>query len=310
MKNKPKDISTSIRARLLNLSRQNGEEFQYVLTRYAGERLLYRLGCSPHRNRFILKGATLFIVWSGTPHRETRDLDLLGSGEPLADGLLSAFREVCSENADDGLLFLQDTMTTEVMREDEEYRGLRLKMTAMLGTAKIPVQVDVGFGDAVTPEALETELPTSLGLPAARLRAYPRETVVAEKLHVIAKRGMSNSRLKDYFDLWHLLRNFEFGGATLSRAIRATFSRRETELPQGIPAGLSYEYTKDPGRVRGWRGFLSKSRLDASKLPSLDVIGDEVAAFVLPVLTSLFESAELDARWDSSTQKWKPERHD
>jgi predicted nucleotidyltransferase component of viral defense system len=214
----PRDIGASVRARLLRLARERGEDFQLLLTRYASERLLYRLSTSRHGPAFVLKGAALFTLWTGKPHRATRDLDLLGSGDPSVERVRKILREVLAlETEDDGVRFDGDSLDVGPIREEQEYGGIRARVTARIATAKVRLQVDVGFGDAITPEAVVTDFPSLLDFPAARLRAYPRETVVSEKLQAMVQLGLASSRMKDLYDLVVLSRMFEFEGESLVR---------------------------------------------------------------------------------------------
>ena len=214
--------AASIRARLLNRARRDGIEFNQMLSRYALERWLYRLSVSPDQNRFVLKGALLFALWFDTPHRPTRDADFLGFMPADAQALRASVDKICALESDDGMRFDPASIAIQEIRKEANYDGLRVNLMAWLGTAKCPVQLDVGFGDAVTPDPEEVEYPTLLAdVPAPRLRVYPRETVVAEKLEAIITLGMRNSRMKDYFDLWVLLRANDFDAALLARAIAA-----------------------------------------------------------------------------------------
>jgi predicted nucleotidyltransferase component of viral defense system len=226
----PSNLAASVRQRLMNAARQQGEDFQLVLTRYLIERLLYRLSQSPHAPRFLLKGALLFALWTGRTHRPTRDLDLLGRGEARPEALAEVFRDLCSLDVQpDGVEFAADTIAVEAIREDQEYQGQRVHVEGRLDNARVRLQVDVGFGDAVTPGAEDVRYPTLLEMPAPQLKAYPRETVVAEKLQAMVMLGMANSRMKDFFDLSVLSSEFDFQGAILCKAIGATFKRRGTE---------------------------------------------------------------------------------
>ena len=236
-------MAASVNARLLQLARQRKVEFQLVLTLYANERLLYRLSLTTGTQSFVLKGATLFALWTGEAHRPTRDLDLLGHGNPQTSHIVEVFKQICQEQVeDDGLQYLPETVTGAVIKEGEEYEGVRIKLIAKLGGITIPVQIDVGFGDAITPAAQEAEMPTLLAMPAAKLLMYPRETVVAEKCQAMVKLGLANSRVKDFYDLWYLATHFDFDGVLLTEAIAATFQRRETELPSEVPLGLTSAY--------------------------------------------------------------------
>ena len=260
MSKAPKDVGASVRARLLRLARERGDDFQLLLTRYANERLLYRLAKSRHAARFVLKGATLFTVWTGQPHRATRDVDLLGFGDPSPDHLRAVFEEVLAEPVeDDGVRFDGTTFDVGPIREDQAYGGMRIVLTAHVTSAKVRLQVDVGFGDVITPGAAAVKFPALLDFPAPELRAYPRETVVAEKLEAMVSLGMANSRMMDFYDLEVLFRTFAFDGALLADAIAATFARRGTPLPSGLPVALTPEFTDDRTKTTQWRAFLRKS---------------------------------------------------
>lgn len=268
----------SIRQRLLDRARMRGEDFQLVLDRFAVERLLYRLSISSHRDQFLLKGALLFALWFDQPHRPTRDADLLGFGPPDAERVAAVIAELCAIEADDGLRFDVGSMVVEPIREEAAYEGLRIRLLAFLGDVRCHVQWDVGFGDAVTPGPADVDYPVLLAdMPAPRLRVYPRETVFAEKLEAIATLGIANSRMKDYFDLLALLREGAMDTAVLADAIRATFLRRATALPQGVPFGLTDAFATDAQKQSQWSAFLRRNRLVA---PGLKAVVDEIRTFV------------------------------
>jgi len=272
------DLAASIHARLLNRARSRSEDFNLVLTRYANERFLYRLSISPARERLWLKGALLFELWFPTPHRPTRDVDFLGLGEMSATSLVAMCAEICRIPGEDGLVFDPDSITAEEIRDTARYGGMRVRVLGRLGTARCHLQLDVGYGDVVTPGAEEAVYPTLIeDQPAPRLLVYPRASVVAEKLEAIVSLGMANSRMKDYFDLLALAREGQAPADDLARAIAATFARRATTVPSGVPIGLSDEFAADPGKQSQWNGFLRKSRLVA---PSLAEVVAEVRAFV------------------------------
>lgn len=264
MRNGPaKNISASVRQRLLNLRQDAGVDYNALLTQYAIERFLYRLSKSELAGRFVLKGAMLFRVWSGSPYRPTKDLDLLGHGEATTDAVADAMRQVIDTPVeDDGLSFDADSMTAAGIREEQEYGGIRVRLVAMLGTARIPMQIDVGFGDVMTPEATVHTYPTLLGMAAPRLRMYPPETVVAEKLQAAVVLGMTNSRMKDYYDLLVIFRTCRLADEVVAKAIAATFSRRQTALPPDLPPGLSDGFGRDPAAKRLWREFLRRLQID------------------------------------------------
>ncbi len=232
--------------------------------RYAIERLLFRIVQSGHYSRFVVKGAMLFPLWSDRVHRPTKDLDLLGHGAPSPQRLAELFQSLCTiEGAGDGLEFNPNTITADEIRQDQEYGGLRVKLLATLAGARIPVQVDVGFGDVVTPAPVEVEYPTLLDMPAPRIRAYTKQSVVAEKLQAMVVLGMQNSRMKDFFDLWVMAKEFAFSGQTLVDAIQATFERRTTDVPHVAPIGLTEEFSGSPDKAIQWQAFLRRSSLDA-----------------------------------------------
>lgn len=269
----------SIHARLLNRARERGEDFNQILVRYGTERFLYRLSTLPvAREGFWLKGAMLFDLWFDVPHRPTRDADFLGFGPIDAAGLAGMVRDICMVQVDDGMAFDPRTVLVEDIREDARYGGLRVRLAGALGKARCAVQLDVGYGDAVTPGPDEVLYPTMLDdLPAPHLRVYPRATVVAEKLEAIVSLGMANSRMKDYYDLRALAKEGRLDDGLLGKAIAATFTRRGTALPQGLPLGLTEEFARDAAKLAQWSAFLGKHRLAA---PSLAQVVGEVAQFL------------------------------
>ena len=262
----PRNVAASVRQRLLNHARTQGRSFDLVLTRYGLERLLYRLSQSAHKNEFVLKGAMLFQAWTEVPNRPTRDLDLLGRGDESIEHLASVFRELCAQVVDeeDGLDFDVESVRGAEIRENQEYGGVRITFKAHLAGARIPFQIDIGFGDVVTAGPVEIEFPTLLDLPAPVLAAYSRESVVSEKYQALVDLGMANTRLKDFFDLYLLSDRFPFGGLALAEAIRATFERRGTALPDGIPSGLSDEFARDRAKQAQWSAFVRKGKLNGA----------------------------------------------
>jgi len=296
-KNKPLNLAASVRQRLLTLSRQRGEEHNLVLTRYAIERLLYRLSKSPHADKFVLKGAMLFSLWTNQQHRPTRDLDLLGRGVSSADELRVIFTAIFKTDVEpDGLRFDPDTMQISEIREDQEYQGLRVRLHAFLGNARIGVQVDVGFGDAVVPAAERATYPTLLEFPAPNLRIYPREAVVTEKFHAMVALGMFNSRLKDFFDIWTMAREFPFNGAKLRRAILATFDRRRTAVPTEEPIALSDEFARSSEKITQWQGFLRSHGLETIA-PDLAMVVADLIRFLMPPVLAVSAGEDYDKHW-------------
>jgi predicted nucleotidyltransferase component of viral defense system len=251
---------------LLNLAHAQGRSFDLVLTRYGLERLLYRLSRSAHKDEFVLKGAMLFQAWTEVPNRPTRDLDLLGRGDESIEHLASVFRQLCAQvvEEEDGLVFDVESVRGAEIRGNQEYGGVRLTLTAHLAGARIPLQTDIGFGDVVTAGPVEIEFPTLLDMPAPVLAAYSRESVVSEKYQALVELGIANTRLKDFFDLYLLCDRFPFDGSALAEAIRATFGRRATALPDGTPTGLSDQFAQDRAKQAQWSAFVRKGKLDGA----------------------------------------------
>ena len=277
-----RNLAASVRARLKNRADATQEDYNLLLTRYGLERLLYRLSVSPHASNFLLKGALLFLLWHELPHRPTSDADLLGFGAADLDSVVAVFREVCAVTCDDGMHFNTGSIRGEVIRKQAGYGGVRVEIQATLDGAQLALQVDVGFGDVVTPSALTVTYPVLLDdQPAPQLRAYPKYTVCAEKLQALCLLGMANTRLKDYFDLWLLLGEGTLDDTLLAQAMAATFVRRDTSLPPGWPLGLTDQFAADAGKQRQWQAFLRKNRLDAPDLAQ--VINDLKAALAQPL---------------------------
>jgi predicted nucleotidyltransferase component of viral defense system len=299
----PKDIAASVRARLLQLAKTRGEDFQLLLTRYANERLLYRLSKSRHASGFVLKGAALFMLWTEKPHRATRDVDLLGFGDPSPDRIRGVLRDVIETKVDDdGLVFDASSLESGAIREEQEYGGIRAVLIARLAAAKIRLQIDVGFGDVITPQAIDVDYPALLEFPAPHLRAYPRETVVAEKLEALVHLGLANSRMKDFYDLMVLSRSFVFEGDLLVRAIRATFGRRKTELPTNLPIGLTAAFAEDPTKRSQWTAFVRKT--GAQDAGDLQTVVAQIIEFAGPALLAAASGTGYAKRW-SPAGAWK-----
>ncbi len=303
----PADLAASVRQRLKNIADAGGQDLQLLLTRYGVERLLYRLSRLEAGRALVLKGAALFYLWDGAASRPTRDVDFLGSGDPSPEALAKLFRAACGVRvAADGLVFASDTVVATVIRGRNAYGGIRVKLTGMLGTARIPLQVDIGFGDAVTPAPRLATFPALLDLPAPRVRAYPAETVVAEKFHAIVALGEANTRLKDFYDLAHLANSREFKGSLLAKAIRATFDRRGTPVPTTVPLALGDAFGRDPARQAQWVAFLSRSRLIDSP-GSLLLLTGRVAQFVMPAAIAAAEESPFRQSW-SPASGWRAVR--
>jgi predicted nucleotidyltransferase component of viral defense system len=296
--------AASVRARLLHRAKRDGDEFQRVLVNYANERLLYRLSRSQHRDAFVLKGASLFALWQTDLPRPTKDIDLLGTGLPSPARLRQLFVDIVSVDVEpDGLTFDPSGVRAQPIREDAVYDGVRVTFVAKLGTAMISMQVDVGFGDAVEPMPEVLSYPTLLDMPAPSLRTYRREVVVAEKFHAMVILGLTNSRMKDYFDIAFLAQHFAFEAQMLSRALRATFSRRKTALPDELPIGLTDRFADDAQKRAQWSAFVRRVR--GTKDASLTQAVSQVRAFVWPVASG---TVPAPARWSGgpgSSPEWQ-----
>ena len=292
------NLSASILARLLVLAKQRGDDYSLVLNRFAMERLLARVSVSPHAERFLLKGALLFSLWYDAPHRPTRDADLLGFGPDDEANLIATFREIAALALGDGIAFSPESVKAQAIREDNTYGGTRLRLEARLGSARCALQVDVGFGDAVTPEPRTMAYPTLLSdFQAPTLRVYPVYTVIAEKYQAMVMLGQANSRMKDFFDLAVIARRTQLEGVTLAAAIAATFARRRTALPAERPLALTRRFSDDPAKARQWQAFLSRNRIEAASLGDTVTLLDEL----------LWPPTQVAAAGSQATATWRPE---
>jgi hypothetical protein len=299
-----RNIGASVRDRLLNKARTEKLDFNLLLTRYVLERMLYRLSISKQRDQFLLKGALLFDLWFDVPHRPTHDADFLGFGSAEIPHIEEIFQDICRIEVEDGIAFQPDTVKAAEIRKEANYAGVRVTLLGMLDSARCAVQIDIGFGDAVVPGPDEVHYPVILGeMPGPHLHVYPRYTVVAEKLEALTSLGMLNSRMKDYFDLWILANHSDFDGQIMSRAVAATFERRRTAVPTGVPIGLSDEFINDAQKGKQWQGFLRKNALDPMSLATVVV---DLRDFLMPVLAAIAAGGSLDYPWRAGTGWQKP----
>jgi predicted nucleotidyltransferase component of viral defense system len=294
-KEPPVNLAASIRARLDILRKRRGVDLELLLSEYAIERLLYRLGMSRHADRFVLKGATLFRVWSGDQARATWDLDLLGRDAGDLKEMAALFKELCSLNGEDGIRYPPDEVIAEEIRIPDEFGGVRIRMEAQLGTIRIPVQIDIGFGDAVVPPAELLDFPTLLNLPAPRILAYAKETVVAEKFEAMISKGAANTRMKDFYDINRLSGIFAFEGEALIASIRATFSRRSHRFEAETPIALEPGFLDQPRQKAAWRAFIRRGRLAAET--DTGEISKSLREFLLPVWQALRQELPFTQRW-------------
>ena len=298
------NIAKSIRGKLLFSSKQQREEFNYTVMNYASDRLLYRLSKSIYRNKFIVKGATIFKIWNRLAHRATKDIDLLGIGDNSISQLTSMFKIICQQPCEeDGIYFDEKSIKGEKIKPEQKYEGVRITLKYYLDTIKNSLQIDIGFGDVIIPEAKEVEFRTFFDLPAPRLRIYPRETVIAEKFQAMVFLGISNSRIKDFYDIWFLAHNFDFDGRILSQAIKATFNRRNTEISTKIPLALTDEFFQDESKQKQWFAFLNKGKLNV-KPSSFEGVINDIHKLVIPPYLAIANNQEFNCIWVADQSQW------
>lgn len=299
-----RDLSQSIRNKLLHRSKQKQVDFNNEVTRYALDRFLYRLSQSEYKNKFILKGATLFKVWNGELHRPTKDLDLLGFGESDISEIEKQIKAVCEIQCEDGIDLYPQSVRGQTIKEDQEYEGIRIYIKYALAKNTGNIQIDIGFGDAITPEPLEIEIPTDLDLPVPCLLIYPRETVVAEKFQAMVSLGISNSRMKDFYDILFLSRNFEFNGQLLKKAIEKTFKRRKTSISDQIPLALTDEFVQDTNKQKAWQAFLKKINIKDEEEDFGKVI-EELQHFLIPPYFAVSSQEVFEKLWLPDRNMWE-----
>ncbi len=290
-------LAQSVQTRLVQHAKKLGVDPNLVLTRFAVERFLYRLSRSPHAERFVLKGALLLLAWLGETIRPTRDADLLGFGDLSDASLETTFREVSAVEVEpDAMTYPGDSIRVAAIRPEDAYGGKRVTLQSHLGAARLRVQVDVGIGDVVSPEPEWLDYPSLLDFPRPRLRAYRPETTIAEKLHAMVVLGSKNSRMRDFFDIYVLSQRVTFEARPLVQALRATFERRHTPLPGGLPLALTGEFATGREKRAQWRGFLGKNGLTTAP-EDLGIVINRVAAFLGPAIDAAGRISDLNATW-------------
>jgi len=299
---KKKNTAASVRAKLKNKAKEKGVELQNLLVRFGNERLLYRLSQSTYQKSFMLKGASLFAIWFNEPHRPTKDMDLLGFGKNDIPTLENIFREICLIDGEDGLDFSADSIKGAEIRAEKTYQGVRITLLAFLDGARIPLQVDIGFGDAVTPQAVPETIETILDLPKPRLRIYPKETVIAEKFEAMVKLGIGNSRMKDFWDVQFLIKNFLFDGELLQKAIKATFANRQTAVPQSLPRALTEVFTKNSEVIADWKAFIKRGKITSDA--DFELVIESLRDFFTPIIEAEVNNLTFEKNWSFSTG-WK-----
>jgi hypothetical protein len=299
------NLGASVLARLLTLAKQRGDDYNLLLNRFALERLLCRVAASAFAESFLLKGALLFSLWYDQPHRPTRDADLLGFGPDDAGSLITTFRDIAAIELDDGIVFDPASVRADAIREDKRYGGLRVRLTCRIGNARCALQIDVGFGDAVTPAPRSAAFPALLDdMAAPTLRVYPVYTVIAEKWHAMTVLGLANTRMKDFFDIAVIAQRTDLDGATLARAIAATFARRGTLLPLQLPMALTPAFGDDDAKSRQWQAFLNKSRIAgvAGSLPETVTL---LRTLLWPATQVAASGSNATAGWKAMERRWR-----
>jgi predicted nucleotidyltransferase component of viral defense system len=298
---KKNSIAHTIFHQLRSIAKANNEDFNLLLARYGMERLLYRLSISTYNERFILKGASLFLVWKGQSYRVTRDADLLGFGNPDIEQLADVFRNICNiEFSDDGMIYISETLKAEKISEAQEYEGVQIKLTGLLNEAQIPLQIDIGFGDIITPAPENIEYPTLLNAPPPLLRAYTRYTLIAEKFEAMIDLGMINSRLKDFYDIWLLSKFFSFEGNILQKALKNTFERRGTVYPLSMPLAFTPDFYENSQKLIQWEAFIKRAKLKIMAESLASIVAD-ISAFLIPI-TQAHET--FKSVWQPEIGKW------
>jgi predicted nucleotidyltransferase component of viral defense system len=301
-KNEKKNITASILQRLKNYSQAQREDHGLTLSNYAIERFLYRLSISKYTEEFVLKGAQLFRIWTDKSYRPTRDLDLLRFGSPDIAGLVKIFQAVCNveTEVEDGVVYLEESVRAEVIREENEYDGIRIKLEFKIGRAGQFMQVDIGFGDSVSPPATKIQFPTILEMPSPNLKAYTRDTVVAEKVEAMIILGYANSRMKDFYDVYKLSKEFDFEWNTLKKSIQLTFKKRRTAIPNELPLAFTEEFSGDSIKQTQWNAFLRKNSLVSISFPQAI---EGIKTFVEPIFMAISNSNDNNYIW-SSRKGW------
>lgn len=294
----PKNPAASAYDRLLKLSKESGRRFDELLLYYGIERFLFRLSQSEHASKFVLKGALMFHVWNPKAARATRDIDFLGRMDNELDSVAGVVQEICSIEIEDGLLFDPKSVKAGRIKEDADYEGVRVSFMGKLATAKVSMQLDIGFGDEVHPQAKIIIYPALLKDESPRLNGYPRESVIAEKFQAMVQLGELNSRMKDFYDIWFLAKVFDFDGAVLSRSIQNTFERRNTKI-EPIPMALTLEFAKKDDKQMQWTAFIKRSRLGSVPIEFSEIV-EFLSAFLLPIAESLNDGDTFKSHWKAA----------
>ena len=290
------NTAASVHQRLLNKAKETARPFNELLQHYAIERFLYRLSESSQADRFILKGALMFSAWRGLKSRPTMDIDFLGIIDNSVDVVAAVMKEVCRVDVkSDGMTFHGDTVTAERITADAEYEGVRLRLCSNLGNARVPLQIDIGFGDVIVPGPIKVVYPTLLEFPPPKLNGYTMESSIAEKFQAMVKLGILNSRMKDFYDIWILSRSFDFRGKLLAEAIERTFENRKTPITVN-PTFFAPSFATDEDKQIQWQGFVKKAKLGNAPGAFMEVVTD-VKIFLEPLVVAIFERERFYRHW-------------
>jgi len=296
MDGKAKNIAASVHQRLLNKARGFSRPFNEILQHFAIERFIYRLSKSPHADRFVLKGALMFSVWTGSMSRPTMDIDLLGKIDNSIDMIVAVVKDACEiEVETDGIVFHKDTVSATKITEDADYEGVRVLLRGSLGGVRLFLQVDIGFGDVIIPRPDKVKYPVLLDFPPPELDGYTMESTVAEKFQAMVKLGLLNSRMKDFYDIWFLSRRFDFKGKTLTEAIAKTFEKRKTLLTSE-PTVFNPSFMKDDTKQAQWLGFINKAKLADAPI-SFENVAADIKVFLQPVVASIIDRRVFGSFW-------------
>lgn len=295
-KSEKKNMTASILKRLKNYSEARKEDRGLTITNYAIERFLYRFSLSQYASQFVLKGAQLFRIWTDSAYRPTRDLDLLRFGNPDRAELERIFRQICTVETDvqDGIVFLPETVKGEVIREENNYDGIRIKLEFRIGRTGEFMQIDIGFGDAVNPPAAEIQFPSILEMPSAKFRAYCQDTVIAEKVEAMVSLGYANSRMKDFYDVYTLSKKFHYDGTQLKSTLQSTFARRNTGIPNKLPVAFSEEFSQDSLKQTQWNAFIRRNSLESADLAH---VVEGIRAYIYPAFVAIKDSKDFPLKW-------------
>ncbi len=292
------NLQASVRAQLQNKAKETNRSFAEVLQFYGMERFLYRFSKSQYARQFILKGALMFTAWNIPDRRTTIDIDFLARCNNQVSNIEKVINDICEiAVVPDGLLFDQETVKGRRIKEDADYEGVRVKFIGFLERSRIPMQIDIGFGDVVYPNPRMIDYPAILDLPKPHIKGYPLESVVSEKFEAMVKLGLLNSRMKDFYDIWLLMRQFDFDGLSLSQALKRTFEHRKTELPQGQPLFAEEIYDEKSDRQTLWMAFLRKNDIKHAQ-GKLSTTAKEIEIFMIKPIDAIKKETAFNNTWN------------